>query len=539
MISRHVVALLLLIQLRYQTSLIHANDCGPPSCQCFSTTTMICSDDRMRVLPVDIPSRVKTLIVVASGIAEVTITENPQMTKFVLLNNPVYKISPHAFEGLVNLEELEISGSQLMALEARTFLKQCNLTKLHLNNNKLKHLMPGVFDDLQKLEKLHLKGNALAFLTGTLFQSLHKLQELDLSLNRLSSVDANIFRGLKELKTLNLDLNNISDLSPDSFNANSQLRTLSLRGNPIAHLPLDVFAQLNNLVELNLRDNRITELSAGMFPCCLKKLMLKGNRLAQLSPTTFDSLWALTYLDLSQNQLSILPAALFQNLTSLQHLDLSENQLRELPATLFRGLLLIKVVLLQMNKLSSLEGDLFKDQEMMSRLYLSGNSLHSVPHGLFDPLDFQGLVRLHRNPWRCDCGLQYLHEWLNYSSNAMEDLSVVHCASPEPLKGLSLISLEKEQLACVNKSSFTSQNLTNSTKPDTTVITSKATSTTKHCTLQEVNGTIAIQCKLLKCPDLTLEAHFENQDGSHFDYTMRKTWQEHSPCFNVTITLTV
>lgn len=522
----HVVVLFLLLEL-CQNAALSINSTCPALCQCFSATTIICSESLMRTLPGDIPSQATALIVLASGLRKITILEHlGNLTKLVFLNNPVQNVSHDAFKGLTSLEELEISGSYLLFLEAGTFNSLNKLTKLLLNNNnKIKLLAPSIFNSLEKLETLQLSGNSLTSLHKALFNNLYNLQELNLSFNKLSEIHTS---KLGKLKKLDLGLNQFTFLPLDTFSGNPQLQILSLQGNQITKITPGIFSQLNNLEELNFRDNKITLLSAGLFPSKLKKLMLRGNSLIELSSSAFAGLHNLTHLDLSQNLLSSLPAELFQNLSSLEHLDLSENVLQELASTVFSGLVQISVLDLQKNNLSSLEADLFKDQRMMSRLRLARNRLENLPYGIFEPLDFQCLLQLYGNPWRCDCNLVHVYEWLSSYSNMVEDLSKVYCTNPKPLRGMGLTSLDKEQLVCVNRSISEAQS-TQVTSPNSD----------RQCSLQEANGNIVIRCKFIKCTDIKPDVQFHQADGGAFNCTLIEPWPESFQCLNGTVILNI
>ncbi|XP_058250056.1 carboxypeptidase N subunit 2 [Hemibagrus wyckioides] len=525
----HVVYLLLLLQLWQNTVLSISSTSCPSQCQCFSTTTVICSDLLMKALPVNIPANATALIVLASGLRKITsLGDLKNLTKLVFLSNPVQNISHNAFEGLTSLQELEISGTFLLALEAGLFNKLDKLTKLLLNNNhKIKILAPNLFESLEKLEVLQLHGNMLQNLHKALFLKLTNLHELNLSSNQLSTVDTS---RLSKLKKLDLGLNQITDLSLDTFKGNLQLQILSLQGNMISKLDPGIFSHLDNLEEVNLRDNKLEVLSSGLFPSNLKNLMLKGNSLLQLSSSAFTNLHNLIYLDLSQNLLSSLPAELFQNLSSLERLDLSGNRLQELSSTVFRGLFQISVIDLQKNNLTSLEADVFTDQGNMSRLILAGNQLENLPFGIFETLDFECLLQLRSNPWRCDCNLVYFHEWLYYLSNTVQDLSQVYCTEPQPLRGMSLTTVNKEQLVCINRTI---------SEIEPTINQATSIDSNRQCSLQEADGDIVIRCELMTCTDLKLDVCFHQEDGSVLNYTVTEPWPGSSQCSNGTVILTV
>lgn len=494
------VLLLVLVQLQC------SRGC-PDLCQCFSAAKVVCTDDSMRVLPLNISAQVRELIVVASGVTHLdgrSFRENLRLSKLVFLNGLIKSVSGGAFDRLPELRELEISGNSWLTLEVQTFGSLANLTRLMLNNNEISTLDARIFDSLQKLEMLQLKGNSLLFLPCRPFHRLPNLQELDLSFNQIGSVSADVFQN------------------------NSLLRALSLQANMIPQLPAGIFSHLDLLEELNLRGNRIRELSVDVFPPSLRKLILKKNDLAQLHPSIFHKLLHVTYLDLSQNQLYEVPANLFQNLISLKKLDLSENRITTLPGTVFKGLFGVKAIHLQKNNLSSLEEDLLKDQHDMEQLYLSMNRLQRVPHGFFDNLDFQCLVQLHGNPWRCDCGIQYLSDWIRNNLRNVEDMTQVYCQAPEFIRGHSLVSVDEERLVCGKNSSSSGTNVTE------IPVDGDDGDAGIHCTLRDFKGQATIQCKLTKCTSVKFQALFEFGDGSESERVVSKEWPAPAGCSNGT-----
>ncbi|KAI7790483.1 carboxypeptidase N subunit 2 [Triplophysa rosa] len=503
MTRHHAVALLFLMQLYY------GENC-PEECQCFSAAKVICSEDKMRVLP-NISTQVKELIVVASGVTHLEISsfrENLKLTKLVILNRRLKEVSCKAFDHLVELQELEISGNDhLFTFEVQTFNKLTNLTRLFLNNNMISVLYSVMFDSLQKLETLQLRGNNLSYLPNLLFRNMHKLQELDLSFNR------------------------ISFLSSDVFQNNSLLRVFSMQGNMITELPLEIFAHLNSLEELNFQNNNIANLEHGMFPTSLRKLILKKNKLVQLSSGVFHKLQLLSYLDLSQNHLSELPMDLFHNLISLKNLDLSENQIVSLPSTVFKGLFGVRTINLHKNNLSMLEESLLRDQQVMEKLYLSMNNLQNIPNGFFDYLDFQCIVQLHGNPWRCDCEIHYFFDWLRYNNN-VKDLIRIYCNYPEFIRGHSLVSMDKEMLVCLKNVSSEF-----STAPIAQSVCKIPFNNynTNQCSLQELKGATSIQCKVTKCTSLKFQAVFEPTNGNESEHIVSTEWSAPGGCFNGTL----
>lgn len=478
----------------------------PYSCQCFTSALVLCSDERMTALPKNTSKEVKDFIVISSSLSYLfarILEESPQLTKLIFLNNSLRSVHSQAFEHLTELQELEISGNPwLENLYLGTFSRQGNLTKLLLNFNQFKTVLPGMFDSLKQLETLQMKGNIISDLPTFLLWNLHNLRVLDLSQNKLEEVKRETFSGPTRLEILKINNNLISNLTSDTFHNISQLIELHLEANKISELADDIFFVLSKLKVLNLRGNLLTTFSDKVFgfeASNLKELNLKGNRLTELS--SLSSLTSLSDLILSSNLLSDLPEHIFRNVTALENLDLSENQLTLLPEMIFRDLFGIKSIHLHKNNLSKVDVKLFEDQLLIQQLYLSDNQLETLPLGLLDLFAIQHTVRLHGNPWKCDCHMWYLHDWVLRNSRDIEMLDRMLCASPGFLRRRAVVSIDKEQLVCqVSKDDM----------PDLS-----------SCRLQASGDTVTIDCKVDKCTPLTVAVRFEEDDGSVMEHIVK------------------
>ncbi|XP_028284383.1 carboxypeptidase N subunit 2 [Parambassis ranga] len=491
----------------------------PYKCQCFTPVQVLCADERMSHLPKNMSRQVKEFIVMTSAVSYLfshSLEASPQLTKLVFLNNVLRSIHSEAFEPLTELQELEISGNPLLEqLFPGTLSKQGQLVKLLLNFNRFKVVPPGMFDSLKQLETLQMKSNIISDLPAFLFLNLHNLHSLDLSQNKLEDVKRETFCGLSRLEILKLNNNLINNFTSETFHNISQLTELHLEGNQIAQLEEGVFSVLTKLKVLNLRGNLLTTFSGKVFgfePSNLKELNLKGNRLTGLS--ALCSLTSLTDLILSSNQLSNLPEDVFKNVTELENLDLSENQLTILPGTIFKDLVSIKAIHLHKNNLTEVDAKLFEDQVYIQQLYLSDNQLETLPMGFWDSFLIQHTVRLHGNPWKCDCHMWYLHDWVLRNSNDIEMLDRMLCESPDFLRKQTVASVSRDQLVC---------HMSKDDMPDL-----------RSCSLQASSDSMTIKCKVDKCSPLTVNVQFQVDDGSIKEHIL-KNEPENSQCSNVTM----
>nr|AAT70353.1 variable lymphocyte receptor [Petromyzon marinus] len=137
-------------------------------------------------------------------------------------------------------------------------------------------------------------------------------------------------------------------------------------------------------------DSRSLASVPGGIPTTTQVLYLYDNQITKLEPGVFDSLAALTFLNLGNNQLTALPEGVFDRLVNLQKLYLWGNQLSALPVGVF-------------DKLTQL-----------TYLGLYVNQLKSIPRGAFDNLKSLTHIWLFDNPWDCACSdILYLSRWIS------------------------------------------------------------------------------------------------------------------------------
>ena len=94
---------------------------------------------------------------------------------------------------LLDVVELDLSGSGLSSVGAEDFVGLHSLRTLDLSDNSLEELPGGIFDDLLLLRTLDLSGNNLESVPAGIFDELFVLEELILSGNEFSPLPDGLF----------------------------------------------------------------------------------------------------------------------------------------------------------------------------------------------------------------------------------------------------------------------------------------------------------------------------------------------------------
>ncbi|XP_070557532.1 leucine-rich repeat-containing protein 4-like isoform X2 [Ptychodera flava] len=274
-------------------------------------------------------------------------------------------------------------------------------TILWLNNNNIQILPERAFINVARLEYLDLSSSNIQYLAAGAFDRLSNVRVIDLSKNSIDSV-THALDGLNSLENLNL--------------AENQLETL----------PNDVFNSLSSL----------------------QVLTLNGNRISTITPSTFDPTPQLRKLYLSNNQLTDLKEHMFKNLVNLVQLELDWNEISTIPALVFESLHSLESLYLNYMSISTITDAAFNGLANLLTLSLSGNRLNSLSESALIPLTNLTTLILNSNPWRCDCKMKELYDYLdNHASINFQPQSIV-CHSPPHISSMPITEVKVRSFAC-------------------------------------------------------------------------------------------
>lgn len=254
----------------------------------------------------------------------------------------------------------------------------------------------------------------IRYLHTRTFTALRRLVKLDLADCNLFNIPDRIFIELPALQELLCFQNNFRRI-PGAIRGMENLTHVYLERNRIEAVAYNSLQGLIKLKYLNLQDNRINVIHERAFQGCRK----------------------MEYLYLNDNLISELPENSFDGLRCLKMLNLGGNFLRNVSNTWFRDLVELEVLYLDRNRINYIEEGAFENLTSLVSLHLNSNNLTTLPFSVFQPVYFLGRLYLFRNPWECDCRIEWLKEWME-SYGLVRDIP---CASPSSVAGMDLMDV--------------------------------------------------------------------------------------------------
>ncbi|CAH2220337.1 nyctalopin [Pelobates cultripes] len=254
----------------------------------------------------------------------------------------------------------------------------------------------------------------IRYLHTRTFSALKKLVKLDLADCNLFNIPDRIFIELPFLNELIFFQNNFRRI-PGAIRGMRNLTHVYLESNKIEAVAYNSLQDLTNLKYLNLQDNKINVIHDMSFQDCKR----------------------MEFLFLNDNLLNELPENSFKGLRKLKLLNMGGNFITNVSNVWFQDLFELEVLYLDRNKISYIEEGAFENLTSLVALHLNSNNLATLPFDVFRPVYFIGRLFLFKNPWECDCRIEWLKDWMdNYK--LVRDIP---CSSPTSVTGVDLSSV--------------------------------------------------------------------------------------------------
>ena len=388
--------------------------------------------------------------------------------KFPLLSTFILRIAPGIttlpvplIQRQTDLEHLEISDTGISEIGGLSFSPLTKLLNLHITfNSYLSTIRTGAFDGISNtLEFLYLGHNNLQNL-DSLGTNWGRLQQLNLQNNPLETIAGSPFSQMGQLEYLNFDYCKLTSIDSSVLNGLSNLHTLVLSNNDLRNLPDGVFQNTPELKELKLndQDNPIT-LSENVFQgieTSLNHLFISDNSISvSIFWSLIEKLPNLYQLHASQLNLNTISDKAFKNNIKLNYVDLANNSISVIQESAF-----------------------YRLRDSLVTLSLSHNSIESISKCVFPGFAFLKNFFLQHNPLKCDCRIQWLHDWIfsiqNINERIRASVFLGVCDTPPALTGSNLHEISSSDLTCT--AGYVEPMCTDlyatTTKPSTTTSTS-------------------------------------------------------------------
>ncbi|KAJ2942551.1 hypothetical protein O0L34_g2020 [Tuta absoluta] len=156
--------------------------------------------------------------------------------RFVECSEKDLKVIPETLDS--ETQVLDFSGNDLQVLQKETFQKLglLDLQKIYLPRCKLQKIDSHAFKGLANLVELDLSNNYLTIIPSSNFAFFPSLMKLSLNNNPITSIKTHCFQHLPYLNTLELSECKIETIEKDAFSGLNHLEWLRLNGNRLSNI---------------------------------------------------------------------------------------------------------------------------------------------------------------------------------------------------------------------------------------------------------------------------------------------------------------
>ena len=323
----------------------------------------------------------------------------------VLSDNYIRHLKPSDFQNLPRLRKLWIHDN-------RAFNMRSIYTNKHLERLTALHLTEGTLSEspihlqLPELEVLDIRGNRLTDVLRMEYHNLPKLHNLDLSINRIWRISSDSLKPLPRNLTRLAMSTTVLYNADDVFTHLSKLEFLSLTNNNLGSIPTGL---PRSLKEFHMHGNRIRNITASTFApldhlTSLRHLRLQGEKLMSDSvrhlrnvrhlnlktcdvyPFAFRGVNKITTLEMpspcrrwGRNPGLVLFPSAFEGFSSLVDLSITRSYMTSVPRRAFAGLKRMKSINLANNRINTIAPDAFYQVDGLQFINFNYNRLMKSP----------------------------------------------------------------------------------------------------------------------------------------------------------------
>ncbi|KAK6758709.1 hypothetical protein RB195_016123 [Necator americanus] len=186
------------------------------------------------------------------------------------------------------------------------------------------------------------------------------------------------------------------------------------------------------------------------LPTSTITLNLRGNNIGRISVDDVKGLQHLETLIVSENKIRTIDENFLDFLPLLRRVSFARNKLRVIPSLAAQPSRLVSLDL-RHNEISTIDVQAFSYLPQLIQLDLAHNKLQSLPQMVFTKNSRIATLKLHRNPWNCDCRIVGLSKFIVGKYKPNEEAK---CFNPPKLRGVSLHKITGKEVSCATPTVF-------------------------------------------------------------------------------------
>lgn len=335
------------------------------------------------------------------------------------------------------------------------FMEGTRIRELYLESNNMTKVSTTFLRNFRYLRLLQLKSNLI---TDMYLNEMKHLHALVITYNKMSKfpnfcINNSEISLLPKLAKLYMDYNRLLYISKESLLCLGNLKELEIRGNFISVLPNDLLRYVPRLWSFNAEKNsghnpRIEPYAFRSESLGVLKIGSNGpGKTTFVSPKeTFNHLPKLIALEISYVNMRDMPEELIyillSPLTQLQYLKCYSCQITFDPRKILDKKSQLNKIQLNKNYIEHLSNDTFKSTPLLKHLFLDMNKIGRLKQSdvSVEFLNSLDSLDLSRNPFICDCELDWFITWLKETKNTTIKYYPEEyvCANPTHLAGKKL-----------------------------------------------------------------------------------------------------
>lgn len=179
------------------------------------------------------------------------------------------------------------------------------------------------------------------------------------------------------------------------------------------------------------------------LPSNVTTLSLSANKMTLLKSKSFINVTQVTSLWLAHNEIVTIESDTLAPLIQLRNLDLSYNKIVHFPWEELLDLTALQLLKMNNNEMINLPKDAFATLKELKSLRINNNKFTTIVQGTFTALTSMSHLQIYNNPFMCNCGLEWLRDWIKEATTTVPEQEKILCEAPVELNGTLVTKMPK------------------------------------------------------------------------------------------------